>query len=377
MNINKLQQLIASEEGFKLDFKLKLSLELESERKEFVKDVIAIANTVGGRGYILFGIEDKTKRVVGIENIPEDIEERMQQMVCHRSDPPIPIQFDLVSYEGKQIGVLTIFKSMQVPHQMLGIGSFYIRRGSTTGIATRQEIAQMLQHYGMLSFETVPCRQAKLEDLDWTMIRGCLGDMAKGEHEKIVLLALGIIYMGDKEERYYPTYGGLLLFGKIPQQFIPQALLEVQIDNKTIGIRGNVLKMIKQFEKDIAAYLPSQYPMEALKEVVVNAMIHRDYWNNHLYTYIKISEEKISVMNPSQYSYEKDERIKMRTNPWLYSRLLLLEQKEQTLHFGIGIEKAKALFEEKASVEIAYDRENSVIEVKLPGINAYRKEKNE
>lgn len=377
MNINKLQQLISNEEGFKLDFKLKLSLNLESEKKEFVKDVIAIANTVGGRGYIIFGIEDKTKRVVGIESLPQNIEERMQQIIGHRTDPPIPIQFELLTYKDKCIGVLTIFKSAQAPHQMLGTGGFYIRRGSTTGIATRQEIARMFQHYGMLSFETVPCRHAKLEDLDLEMIRSYLGIVAKEEQAQVILHTLGIIAVGDKEDKYYPTYGGLLLFGKEPQKFIPQALLEVQLTDKTIGIKGNILNILKEFETKTNAYLPKGYPMEALKEVVGNAMIHRDYWNNYLYTCVIINEQSIRVINPSQYSYKMNRQLKIRTNPWLYSRLLLLEEKKESLHFGIGIEKVKELFKSQAIIEIDYNQEDSLIEVKLPGTRHYMENKME
>jgi predicted HTH transcriptional regulator len=69
----KLKQLLKQEEGPKIDFKASFSLSTESEKKEFTKDVIAIANSRGGRGYIIFGIEDKTKKVLGID--PDDFKE--------------------------------------------------------------------------------------------------------------------------------------------------------------------------------------------------------------------------------------------------------------------------------------------------------------
>lgn len=74
MDKYKLKMLLESDEGPKLDFKQSLSLETDGEKKELVKDVIAIANSRGGRGYIIFGVEDKTKRIVGIkdENISEE-----------------------------------------------------------------------------------------------------------------------------------------------------------------------------------------------------------------------------------------------------------------------------------------------------------------
>ncbi|MEG0580382.1 MAG: ATP-binding protein, partial [Niameybacter sp.] len=91
----------------------KLSLEVDSDKKEFVKDVIAMANTEGGRGYIVFGVEDKTKRIIGLTDVPVDIEERIQQIITYRSVPPVPVSFEVLEYKQKQVGILTIYKSRQ------------------------------------------------------------------------------------------------------------------------------------------------------------------------------------------------------------------------------------------------------------------------
>jgi predicted HTH transcriptional regulator len=363
MDKEKLKQLLESPEGFKLDFKAKLSIELDSEKKELTKDVIAMANTVGGRGYIVFGVEDKTKYVIGIEDVGEDMEERIQQMICYRSDPPVPIQFEIVEYEQKKIGVLTIFRSKQIPHQMLQTGAFYLRRGSTTGIANREEIARMLQQNGLVSFETVPCYHASIDDLDMRKMQAYFGKVRK-EQEKIMLLTLGILSEGDKAGRYYPTYGGLLLLGKNPQCFIPHALIELVLPEGIVGIKGNILDMLKRFKRKIKKYVKADYPLEALLEVVANAMIHRDYWNNHFYIYVEVERDYISIKNPAQHSYRIREKNKIRVNSWLYTRLLLLQDKEESLHFGMGLEKVNESF--AGEVKVSYDLENSLVEIRLP-----------
>ena len=61
MTIQKLEELISRSEYEKLDFKLDFNIDKESSKREFVKDVTAIANSKGGRGYIIFGVEDKKK----------------------------------------------------------------------------------------------------------------------------------------------------------------------------------------------------------------------------------------------------------------------------------------------------------------------------
>ena len=100
MDKNKLRQLLRTHEGPKHDFKLKLTLDTESEKRELTRDVIAIANSRGGRGYIIFGVEDKTREVVGIN--PEDFsEEQIQQIIFSRSDPPVTVGLEFETWKDK------------------------------------------------------------------------------------------------------------------------------------------------------------------------------------------------------------------------------------------------------------------------------------
>ncbi|MBP3889154.1 MAG: putative DNA binding domain-containing protein [Cellulosilyticum sp.] len=368
MNLHKLRQLLKNDEGFKLDFKLQLHLELESEKKEFVKDVIAIANTAGGRGYIIFGIEDQTRQIVGLEDLPEHIEERIQQIIAHRALPPVPVRFDLLEVNHKKVGVVTIFKSMQVPHQMIQTGAFYIRRGSTTDKANRHEVANMLQHFGMLSFENVPCRGSSLEDLEEALIEQYTGALNLSALQKQMLLcSMGIIACDLEKERYYPTYGGLLLMGKRPQDFIPHALLEVDFKGEMMGFEGNIGRMLQQFKNKMQQILPKAYPIEGLIEVVTNAMIHRSYWDNHQYIQVTISDECVIVSNPMSHEGDPLRNAKWRMNPWLYSRLLMMQQPEG-FHLGIGLEKTEDLFKAIGKVSVETKPLEGIFQVTLPGI---------
>ena len=140
MNKKKLLSLIQQREGIKLDFKLKLDISSESGKKELAKDVCAIANSRGGRGYLVIGIEDKTKRVIGINKLKSLDEEKIQQVVSSRCEPPIPITVEVIEVEGKQVGVITIYDGGQKPYQIKETGSFYIRRGSITDTMRKAEL---------------------------------------------------------------------------------------------------------------------------------------------------------------------------------------------------------------------------------------------
>ncbi|NYC30126.1 putative HTH transcriptional regulator [Clostridium saccharobutylicum] len=102
MDNKKLLFLIKKDEGTKLDFKLKLDLTTENGKKELTKDVCAIANSSGGRGYIIVGIQDKTKKIIGIKNEDMFKEEQIQQIVTTRCEPPIPLEVEFIDIDNKK-----------------------------------------------------------------------------------------------------------------------------------------------------------------------------------------------------------------------------------------------------------------------------------
>ncbi|MGL4345790.1 MAG: AlbA family DNA-binding domain-containing protein [Cellulosilyticaceae bacterium] len=366
MNQQKVKQLLQKEEGFKLDFKLKLMIEQDSDKRELVKDVIAMANTPGGRGYILYGIQDHTKKIVGIEQIPENVEERLQQIIGQRSRPPVVVRWDTVVINRKVVGVLTIYKSTQMPHQMLGVGAFYVRRGSTTDVATRHEIATMLQNCGLVSFETVPCHRAEMADLDWDMVKRYLGGCETITSCIPTLNALGMCEWDEYRKEVHPTYGGLLVFGNKPQDFLPHTRLELKTEQGGQVFLGNIGMQLQTFYQDIVGILPLGYPVEALLEVVANALIHRDYWNDHYHTRVEVTAHEVIVSNPSAQVFEGGEALSTRTNSWLYTRLLLLHRQAEVARFGIGLDGAKQAFGGSDRVRIAYDCYNQLFKVYLP-----------
>ena len=380
MNIQKLIKLLKSSEGPKLDFKAALHLQMESDKKELVKDVSAIANSKGGRGYILFGIEDKTKKILGI-NVEEDsIEERIQQIICNRADPPIPVRFDIFELENKKIGVLTIFRSDQHPHQIRQTGSFYIRRGSTTDVARRQEIADMLQEVGIVSSELIILKRSRIEDLDKEALKFYL-DKARiyaEEINTILLEGLGIIAKSIDKEQYYPTLGGMLLFGKQPENYLPHVGIQIIWENEVASFKGNLISMLDATEDYIEKKLQgSHYPKEALYEVIENAVVHRDYWDSSQEIIVKVGKEKIEISNPgalwtpgSIHRLIKEDHFPRR-NPWLYQRLLVLDKKNRFLKDGFGVNRIKQVFQKGTRVKFINITSKNIFKVELPGLTNF------
>lgn len=138
----ELSQLIFQQESETLDFKEMFSLRSESEKAEFAKDISAFANTRGG--HIIYGVRDRTRERIGIDEKTFN-EDKMQQVISSRVDPPPEFWTKTVCYEGTLFGLLTIPESSLKPHQIVQTGQIFIRRGATTDRARTEEIRLMLR----------------------------------------------------------------------------------------------------------------------------------------------------------------------------------------------------------------------------------------
>ena len=376
MTVQKLEELLRMGEGEKLDYKQDFLLDTETRKKEFVKDITAIANSKGGRGYIIFGVTDKTREAVGV-NDKHPSEETVFQVISTRCDPPVPIRYEEVFYEGKKLIVVTIFKSSQRPHQILQTGTFYIRRGSTTDIARRYEIASMLQDNGLVCYETTPIRHARVEDFDKSMLeKYILSRFSADEKSYLILLeSLGFITYNNDAKEFNPTAGGLLLFGKRPQRFLPSTGIRLEYNGKVTLFEGNIPTMLDNIESFISEKPAlKNYPINAIYEALYNAVVHRDYWDSSRETVVIIRKSSIEITNPGAI-WNTDGVINMendiyppRRNSWLYQRLLLTDKKDRFLNSPIGIRTLNNSFDE-FGLKVKYINltKKNLFKVVLPG----------
>lgn len=373
MDIQRLKQLLSREENEKMDFKAQLKLTTEGEKKELVKDVTAIANSRGGRGYIIFGVEDKTKRIIGIE--PDNsLEERIQQIIYNRTDPPVPVSLDLVKIKNKTVAVLTIFKSKHAPHQMLQTGAFYVRRGSTTDFARRSELASMMQENGLMTFETVIVKQATLEDLEMDRVNAFFRSINVYTDQSQTLLMEAFGFIGQKNEgEFCPTIGGLLLFGKNPQLFLPQCFLKIINGDEIDIISGNILSMLDQAVNRVKTIISDEnYPFAAFEEALANALVHRDYMDLSRGVLINVTNKAIEIINPGALTQSKKvflnirECQPVRRNAWLYQRIIAIDENRRFIKSGLGMDRIRKSFEGIGEVKFINLGKQNSFKVILP-----------
>ena len=102
---HKLIKLIKEEEGPELDYKGDLVLEGDGDKAQFVKDVLALANN-GGKTRIITGVEDKTRKLVGIKT--SHTPEQLNEILKDKCDPPLHIEYLEKVIMGYKIGVIEI-----------------------------------------------------------------------------------------------------------------------------------------------------------------------------------------------------------------------------------------------------------------------------
>ena len=377
MNKKKLLSLIQQRENTKLDFKLKIDISSESGKKELAKDVCAIANSKGGRGYLIIGVEDRTKRLVGINRIKSLDEEKIQQVVSSRCEPPIPIKVEVLEIDGVDIGIITIFDGGQKPYQIKETGAFHIRRGSITDIMRKSELVASFEENQLLTVETCKVVTSSAEFLNRELIEKYFkikGIAINKENESFLLESAGIAYLDKRSRKLRCTFGGLLVFCNNNNICIPNNAIRIinKINNnysKSIMINGNLLDMIDKTEEEMYKLLPDNYPLYAVMEAVKNSIMYREYSIIDKLIEVIVTKTSIIIISPGQLVSKSDvigEMSYNKRNMWIYDKLISLDEGRRFINDGNGLVRIKEAFRGKRKVRLINSILDDCFKVILP-----------
>jgi ATP-dependent DNA helicase RecG len=314
MSKQEVLKLIESKESQTLEFKPSLS-----NLNEIVKSLCGFANTKGGR--ILVGVSN-AGRITGV-NIGKDTIERLTNKITGNTEPKLYPHIWVEPIKNKQIIIIEVKEARDKP--VLAFGRAYKRIGKSTLKVSKDEYEQIIleKHKERLQFDSEVCKEAGLKDLDEDKIRWFL---KKAKHErnleidpsvsvKEALERLKLIQDGKL------TNAAILMFGKEPQRFFLQSEVRCArfkgtkpvkpfIDMKVVS--GTVYEQIDQAEKFVLFNIKKEvwvepgkierqerweYPPDALREAITNAVCHRDYFSNAS-VQIRIFDDRIEIWNP-------------------------------------------------------------------------------
>jgi ATP-dependent DNA helicase RecG len=300
--------ILAKGESETIEFK-------ESFDKEFIETAVAFANTKGGR--IFIGIDDKGK-IKGIQLGKKTLDEWVNQ-VSQTTEPKISMKSEKFSVKEKKIILFHILENRIKPVSFKG--RYFKRVGSSNRQMGWEDITKLVLESAGTTWDSLIEPQATLEDIDLEKVKKFVGLCNKTgrrpvpENEKplTTLEKLELIQKGK------PTKAAILLFVKHPQRFYLQAILKmgrfksetIIIDDKEI--RGTLFEQIEEamlyfrdrlqtkfeFTGEPQRKVVWEYPLEALRETVINAVCHRDYLDS-ANTQIRIYDDHILVWNPGK-----------------------------------------------------------------------------
>ncbi|WP_017417139.1 AlbA family DNA-binding domain-containing protein [Clostridium tunisiense] len=377
MEFRKVKNLLKKEESTKLDFKRKIDIYTDSGKKELAKDVCAIANSRGGRGYIIIGVEDKTKEIVGIEDMDLN-EESIQQVISSRCVPPIPIAFEFVKYGAKGLGVITIFSGAQKPYQIRDNGAFYIRRGSTTDTMKKEEVISYLSESLSFNIEVSPIVNSSINTLNYSTIDRYFA--SKGieisEENRIEFMdAAAITYIDKDSGNRMVTLGGLLIFSDVNSIYLPHNMIKVinRLEGRKSGVtvlQGSLLTLLELSENLLETILPSKYPVNSICEAINNAILYRDYSLHGKVIEIIISENSVIVSSPGAMILNNNDKNHsyIKRNMWIYDKLIALDHKKRYLKPYPGFSIMKKGFKNIGRIKFVNSLEENIFKVIFPGI---------
>jgi ATP-dependent DNA helicase RecG len=317
--------------------------EVKEARKEVPKDVwktvSAFSNTDGG--IIVFGIKETEEgkfQIAGVENIEKIQNNFISTLRGEKFNIPLSTKGHLYDFDGKKVLLFRIH-AMSVNCKPIYYGgdirNTFTRQGSGDHHCSREEINRMLRQASELSSDSMILEGYNIDDIDGetvTIYKRYLSikdpenpflQMDKARFlKKLGCLTTTKHSTGKQDEL---TMAGLLLFGEedsIRQRF-PAWELDIYLvprdDRIAQGVRWNARKiyevnLVKTYLQAIE-YLKSKIDIPfalaedhitrteevpvvlALREGLVNMIIHRDYFE-HGQSRVKIYHDRIEMYNP-------------------------------------------------------------------------------
>ena len=280
------------------------------------KEIVSFANTTGGS--ILIGVDDD-----GTITGTSKKEEWVMNICRNNLNPAITCQADEYIINDKRILLVQVPKGKSKPYQTLD-GKFYIRVGSTNRQATQSELMRLFQQSGFLHFDLNPVERASFNNLNKSKIdkyfqQYSVEFTSEEEADQLRILRNTDILNDDN----FPTVAGILLFGINPQRFIPfgritfahfvgteiteelidkqniEGNLDEQIDKSLSVIKNNILSPSK-IEGTKRKALNKTYPDKVFRELLVNAVVHRNYSVNGSAIRIFMFDDRIEFISPGK-----------------------------------------------------------------------------
>lgn len=308
------------------------------DNRAMAKEIVAFANLAGG--YLLLGVDDDGS-IVGVTKA--NLEEWVMNACRDKIRPELIPYFEVIKNvkPSKDIAVVHVDRGWSVHHLWHNNHrTYYIRVGSQSREASSEELERIFQQRGAFRLEIRAVSGTMIDDLDLRRLEDYFSRIRQQEipgDEDIQgweRLLVNTDFMAEQNHKKAVTVAGLLLFGKTPYRFLPQASIEAAaypgkekdytakkrtallgpltplFSSKGIMESGLVEEAMDFVRRniDVKTYLEDDvrrkdrwdYPLEAVREGVVNALVHRDYLLSGTNIELSIYEDRLEIISPGR-----------------------------------------------------------------------------
>jgi ATP-dependent DNA helicase RecG len=356
MNESQLMELIRNGESSGVEFKRD---DVRPER--LAKEIAALLNLAGG--HVLLGVEEDGS-VSGLTRPPQKAEEWVMEVArTHLRPAAIPFWESVRLDQGRCVGVLTLPDDAPDKPYKAKRGSAWVtqvRVGTTTRDATDDEEARLYMHAGRLQYDRRPVPGAGFQAFDLRRLSNYFRDIRRQDcpepdaRDAWQRLLINTELMVEDRGRTLPSVGGLLLFGSAPKRYLPQSGItvvayagsekdyDVKAGPRTLkgpvlplfrpapdpdatgvprppnsysapdhaiepGVLAEALDFVRR-NTEIRAWIDAagvrrerwDYPIEAVREALVNAIAHRDYSIGVIDIELSLYADRLEVISPGR-----------------------------------------------------------------------------
>ncbi len=303
-------------------------------KEKLAKELVAFSNFQGGR--VLLGVEDDGT-VTGLTR--PDLEEWVMNVCRDKIRPPIIPFFEVVRdvEDGNEVAIIRVTRGYDVQAFWHNNTNKYLMRvGSESREASPEELARLFRQRGSVRAELRPVSGATLANLDRRRLRNYFGDIREqdipddADEEAWQSLLINTEVMTEEGV----TVGGMLLFGATPNRFLPHAGIDAVAYQGTeqdydaqerTALRGPMTPLLNQDDRIVENSLVEQaldfvqrntrvvveesggrrverpvYPRDALREGIVNALIHRDYLLTSTDIELAVYSNRLEIVSPGR-----------------------------------------------------------------------------
>jgi ATP-dependent DNA helicase RecG len=368
---------IQSGEGKNIEFKEDLP-----GSQAIAKTVIAFSNTAGGK--LIIGVNDQGN-VTGLKSDVDifELQDQVASVIYDNCYPNILPDIYTTTIDNKVLLVIEVYRGNLLPYYLKKYGKnegTYIRIGATNRKASYENILELERQRMNVGYDQEANREVALDSLDISSLEGRFAQAGKVLDQSIMKNLKLII---EDNNTIFPSNGLLILLGKFEH-----------VRMKCSRFKGSTMDVFldrKEYDSDVFAQLANaenfiknhiklgseikglqredQYeiPLEAIRESLVNAVVHRDYANDGRDIKIGIYDDIVNIVSPGAFPstitqediLEGRSEIRNKVIARVFKELNYIEQ------WGSGIRRIKSSCEARGLKEPEIIEKGDFVDVSL------------